>query len=60
MNKLIDAFVDFLKVKTIITVATVFTACYLVICGKMDVSVFVGIVVSVITYYFGKTPDMKK
>lgn len=54
MNKLIIALVELLKVKTIITLAMIFTACYLALTDKLDVAVFVGLVTSVITYYFTK------
>lgn len=56
-EKLLKAIIDLLKVKTIITFCMVFTACHLVISGRLDVTVFVGLVTSVITYYFNKKED---
>jgi len=56
-EKLLNAIIELFKVKTIITLMTVSTACYLAIADKLDKAVFVGIVSSVITYYFGRRKE---
>ena len=56
-DKLLKAVIDLLKVKTIITFCMVFTACRLVVAGRLDVTVFVGMVTSVITYYLSKKEE---
>lgn len=56
-DKLILAVVELLKVKSIITIVMIFTACYLALTDKVDIAVFVGMVTSVITYYFTKKED---
>ena len=56
-DKLILAVVELLKVKSIITIVMILTACYLALTGKVDIAVFVGMVTSVITYYFTKKED---
>ena len=47
-----EALAALLKVKTIITLLMVCTACYLAVTQQLDVAVFVGLVTSIITYYF--------
>ena len=54
LEKFVNAIVDLLKVKTIITIAMIYTACYLALKERLEVAVFVGLVTSVITYYFAK------
>jgi len=54
IEKFVNALIELLKVKTIITIVMIFTACYLALKGNLDVAVFVGMVTSVITYYFTK------
>ena len=56
-EKLLLALVELLKVKSIITIVMILTACYLALTDKVDVAVFVGMVTSVITYYFTKKED---
>ena len=53
-DKLITAVVDLLKVKSLITIAMVFTTCYLALQGVISVEVFISLVASIITYYFTK------
>ena len=60
LEKFVSALVDILKVKTLITLVMVFTACYLALAGRIDVSVFTGLVTSVITYYFTKKEGQDK
>ena len=60
LEKSVSALVDILKVKTLITLVMVFTACYLALVGRIDVSVFIGLVTSVITYYFTKKEGQDK
>ena len=42
------------KVKTIISLAVVFTTCYLTIIDKMDIATFSAFTGAIITYYFNK------
>lgn len=56
-DKFILAVVELLKVKSIITIVMILTACYLALTDKVDIAVFVGMVTSVITYYFTKKED---
>lgn len=51
-EKVLNALVDLLKVKSIITIMMVTTACALCAQDRMDTAVFVGLVSSIITYYF--------
>lgn len=48
------AIVELLKVKTIVTLALIFTTCYLALKDRIDVAVFTTLVSAVITYYFTK------
>lgn len=54
-EKLVLAIVDLLKVKTIITLVMIITACYLAVTKQLDTAVFVGLVTSIITYYFTRS-----
>lgn len=57
--RLIRNISNLLKVKTIVTLAIVFTFCFLTL-GQMEISrEFMYIAIAVITYYFAK-PDKKQ
>jgi hypothetical protein len=45
---------NLLKVKTIISLAVIFTTCYLTIKGNLDTETFMVITSAIITYYFNK------
>lgn len=45
---------NLLKVKTIISLAVIFTTCYLTIKGSLDTETFMVITSAIITYYFNK------
>ena len=42
------------KVKTIISLAVIFTTCYLTIKGNLDTETFMVITSAIITYYFNR------
>lgn len=52
MNKFLENIADLFKVKTLITFAVVFGLVVMYLRGKVQNDVFVGVVSSVITYYF--------
>lgn len=45
---------ELLKLKSILSLMFCITTCYLAISGKISMEVFVGITMSIITYYFNK------
>ena len=45
---------NLLKVKTIISLAVIFTTCYLTIEKELDTETFMVITSAIITYYFNK------
>ena len=45
---------NLLKVKTIISLAVIFTTCYLVITKQLDTETFMVITSAIITYYFNR------
>ena len=45
------------KVKTIISLAVIFTTCYLTIRGSLDTETFMVVTSAIITYYFNKKED---
>ena len=45
---------NLLKVKSIISLAVVFTTCYLTIRGYLDTASFMALTGAIITYYFKK------
>lgn len=49
---------NLLKVKSIISLAVVFTTCFLTIKGELDTASFMALTGAIITYYFKK--DDKK
>lgn len=49
-----QAIVKLLKVKSIISLAVIFTSCYLTITGKLEVASFMALTGAIITYYFKK------
>lgn len=53
-NKIATAFVNLLKVKTLVTLAMISTTCYLAVRGVLDIAAFMGLVGCIITYYFTK------
>lgn len=48
------------KVKTIISLAVIFTTCYLTIVDKLDTETFMVITSAIITYYFNKKESSDK
>ena len=53
-EKFVSAIVELLKVKTIVTLALIFTTCYLALKDRIDIAVFTTLVSAVVTYYFTK------
>lgn len=49
-----NAIVNLLKVKSIISLAVIFTSCYLTIVGKLEVASFMALTGAIVTYYFKK------
>lgn len=45
---------NLLKVKTIISLAVIFTTCYLTIVKQLDTETFMVITSAIITYYFNR------
>ena len=45
---------NLLKVKSIISIAVVFTTCYLTCKGTIEVAIFMSMASAIITYYFTK------
>lgn len=62
MNKVLETLLkniaNLFKVKSIISIAVVFTTCYLTCKGKIEVAIFMSMATAIITYYF--TKDNKK
>lgn len=58
MKEIGKVLANLLKVKSIISLAVIFTSCYLTIIGKLEVASFMTITGAIITYYF--TKDDKK
>lgn len=58
-EKFVSAIVELLKVKTIVTLALIFTTCYLALKDRIDIAVFTTLVSAVITYYFTKKDSDK-
>lgn len=58
MKEIGKVLANLLKVKSIISLAVIFTSCYLTIIGKLEVASFMTITGAIITYYF--TKDEKK
>lgn len=48
------------KVKTILSLAIIFTVCKLTFTGVIEVSAFMAIASAIITYYFNKPKDDTK
>ena len=53
-EKFATAFINLLKVKTLVTLALISTTCYMALSDKVDMTVFISLVTAVITYYFTK------
>lgn len=49
-----NVLLNLLKVKSIITLATVFTLCYLTIKGVVPIELFIPLVSMIIAFYFNK------
>lgn len=49
-----NAIINLLKVKSIISLAVIFTSCYLTIVGKLEVASFMALTGAIVTYYFKK------
>lgn len=54
MKEIVKAIVNLLKVKSIISLAVIFTSCYLTIVGKLEVASFMALTGAIVTYYFKK------
>lgn len=52
LEKLVNALVDLLKVKTILSVMVLTTTCILAFKGLIDMGAFLTIASAIITYYF--------
>lgn len=52
LEKLVNALVDLLKVKTILSVMVLTTTCILAFKGLIDMGAFLAIASAIITYYF--------
>lgn len=53
-NKLIEAIIRFIKVKTLINLVVIGTYCYLAIRNTIPIEQFATVVMIVITYFFNK------
>ncbi len=51
---------ELFKVKTIVTLAIVFTVCKLTIAGTVATDAFMGIAGAIVTYYFNKSDSNKE
>lgn len=64
MNKFIEQllvnFANLIKVKTILSLAVIFTVCSLTFKGIVSVEAFMAIASAIITYYFTKKEDNKE
>ena len=58
-EKLCDALVNLLKVKSIITLAIMFVFCYLALKSYVTAENFLPVLTMVVTYYFTKREDSK-
>lgn len=56
---LIDNIGHLLCVKTAISFAVIAVLCYGFVCDKVSSEVFIGVVMSVVTYFFTKRSDTK-
>ena len=63
MNKILEQLMsnisNLLKVKSIISIAVVFTTCYLTCKGTIEVAIFMSMATAIITYYFTKDNNNK-
>jgi Ca2+/Na+ antiporter len=55
-----NAIINLLKVKSIISLAVIFTSCYLTIIGKLEVASFMALTGAIVTYYFKKDDKEEK
>lgn len=64
MNKILEVMLknlaNLLKVKSIISIAVVFTTCYLTCRGTIEVAIFMSMATAIITYYFTKDNNNEK
>ena len=60
LKRITNAIVDLFKVKTILSLAVVGTTCYLAIVEKLELSTFIALASSIITYYFTREKDKDK
>jgi hypothetical protein len=60
MKELAKAIVNLLKVKSIISLAVIFTSCYLTIVGKLELASFMALTGAIVTYYFKKDDKEEK
>lgn len=51
---MLQALINLLKVKTILSLLFSITTCYLAITGKIEMETFMAITMSIITFYFNK------
>lgn len=48
------AFIELLKVKSLLSLSLIATTCYLAVSGKIEPATFIAITSAVVTYYFTK------
>ena len=54
MKEFIKGLLNLIKVKSIISLAVVFTTCFLTVKGELDTASFMALTGAIITYYFKK------
>jgi hypothetical protein len=54
LKTLLKNLADLLKVKSLISIAVVFTTCFLTCNGTIEVAIFMSMATAIITYYFTK------
>ena len=53
MNKLTEAFVKLLGIKSLVTILLTVVFCYLAVIGRLSASDFQTVFIMVVTFYFG-------
>jgi len=49
-----NAFIELLKVKTLISLAVIGTTCFLAITAKIQMETFMALTMAIVTFYFTK------
>lgn len=60
LETILNNIANLLKVKSIISIAVVFTTCYLTCQGTIEVAIFMSMATAIITYYFTKDNNNKE